>query len=134
MSAFLVETGRLARTARQCPLCLCLARDLSCSYLYQRNAQAFLWAPMLVRPHCSYHSKDSCFETVSLCSPGWPGTHYVNQAGLKLTDLPASTSQVLGVKAKATTSGRTQMNHGSFIHTLPTSFRLYINYITSLLK
>ena len=32
---------------------------------------------------------------VSLCSLGCPGTHSVNQVGLKLKDLPASASQVL---------------------------------------
>jgi hypothetical protein len=35
-------------------------------------------------------------DKVSLCSPGWPGTHSVDQAGLKLRNLPASASQVLG--------------------------------------
>lgn len=89
---------------------------------------------MLARPHHSYHSIDFCFET---------GSHYValacleltvNQAGLKLTDLPASTSQVLGVKACATTPGWTQMDHGSFLLTFSTGFRLYIDFITSLLK
>jgi hypothetical protein len=37
-----------------------------------------------------------------LCVPGCPGTHSVDQAGLKLRDLPASTSLVLGLKAFAT--------------------------------
>jgi hypothetical protein len=39
---------------------------------------------------------------VSLCSPGCPGTHFVEQAGLKLRVPPASASQVLGLKACAT--------------------------------
>jgi hypothetical protein len=33
-----------------------------------------------------------------------PGSHFVDQAGLKLRNLPASASQVLGLKACATTS------------------------------
>jgi hypothetical protein len=41
---------------------------------------------------------------VSLCSPGCPGTHSVDQAGLKLRNPPASASQVLGLKACATTA------------------------------
>ena len=47
----------------------------------------------------------SCFfrDRVSLCSPGCPGTHFVDQAGLELRNLPASASQVLGLKACATT-------------------------------
>jgi hypothetical protein len=43
-------------------------------------------------------------DRVSLCSPGCPGTHFVDQAGLKLRNLPASASQVLGLKACATTT------------------------------
>jgi hypothetical protein len=41
-------------------------------------------------------------DRVSLYSPGCPGTHSVDQAGLKLRNLPASASQVLGLKACAT--------------------------------
>jgi hypothetical protein len=41
---------------------------------------------------------------VSLYSPGCPGTHFVDQADLKLRNLPASASQVLGLKACATTT------------------------------
>jgi hypothetical protein len=40
-----------------------------------------------------------------LCGPGCPGTHFVDQAGLKLRNSPASASQVLGLKACATTPG-----------------------------
>jgi hypothetical protein len=40
-----------------------------------------------------------------VCSPGCPGTHSVDQAGLKLRNPPASASQVLGLKACATTPG-----------------------------
>jgi hypothetical protein len=39
---------------------------------------------------------------VSLYSHGCPGTHFVDQAGLELRNLPASASQVLGLKACAT--------------------------------
>ena len=38
-------------------------------------------------------------DRVSLCSPGCPGTHSVDQAGLKLRNSPTSASQVLGLKA-----------------------------------
>jgi hypothetical protein len=37
-------------------------------------------------------------------SPGCPGTHTVDQAGFELRNLPASASQVLGLKACATTA------------------------------
>jgi hypothetical protein len=33
-------------------------------------------------------------DRVSLCCPGCPGTHSVDQAGLELRSLPASASQV----------------------------------------
>ena len=47
-----------------------------------------------------------CFvfrDRVSLYSPGCPGTHSVDQAGLKLRNQPASASPVLALKACATT-------------------------------
>jgi hypothetical protein len=46
---------------------------------------------------------DEVQDRVSLCSPGCPGTHSVDQAGLKGRDPPASASQVLGFKAHSTT-------------------------------
>ena len=45
------------------------------------------------------------FETGFLCiALGCPRTHFVDQAGLELRNMPASASQVLGVKACATTA------------------------------
>jgi hypothetical protein len=46
-------------------------------------------------------------DRVSLYSPGCPGTHFVDQAGLKLRNPPASASvsQVLGLKACRATPG-----------------------------
>jgi hypothetical protein len=43
-------------------------------------------------------------DRVSLYSPGCSGTHSVDQAGLELRNPPASASQVLGLKACATTA------------------------------
>jgi hypothetical protein len=48
-----------------------------------------------------------CFifqDRVSLCSPGYPGTHSVDQVDLEFRNLPASASQVLGLKACVTTA------------------------------
>jgi hypothetical protein len=42
-------------------------------------------------------------DRVSLYSPGCPGTHFVDQAGLELRN-PASASQVLELKVCATTT------------------------------
>jgi hypothetical protein len=44
-------------------------------------------------------------DRVSLYSPGYPGTHFVDQAGLELRNPPASASRVLGLKACTTTPG-----------------------------
>jgi len=42
-------------------------------------------------------------DRVSLYSPGCPGAHFVDQAGLELRNPPASASRVLGLKACTTT-------------------------------
>jgi hypothetical protein len=44
-------------------------------------------------------------DRVSLYSPDCPGTHFVDQAGLKLRNPPASASRVLGLKACAIMPG-----------------------------
>jgi hypothetical protein len=44
-------------------------------------------------------------DRVSLYSPGCPGTHSVDQAGLELRNPPASASRVLELKVCATTLG-----------------------------
>jgi hypothetical protein len=59
-----------------------------------------------------FHNKFICLlffflvfrDRVSLCSPGCPGTHSVDQAGLELRNLPVSASQVLKIKVCATTA------------------------------
>jgi hypothetical protein len=43
-------------------------------------------------------------DRVSLYSPGCPGTHSVDQVGLELRNPAASASQVLGLRACATTA------------------------------
>ena len=58
-------------------------------------------------------------DKVSVYSPGSPGTPSVDQAGLKLRDLPASASLVLGSKIHATTALPT--NYESYCGTESTS-------------
>ncbi|GAB1284923.1 Sodium/hydrogen exchanger 4 [Apodemus speciosus] len=53
---------------------------------------------------------DGISVMVSLCSSGCPGTHSVDQAGLELRNLPASASQVLGLKACTTTARQVLYN------------------------
>jgi hypothetical protein len=71
-------------------------------------------------------------DKVSLCSPGCPGTYSVAQAGLELRNLPASASQVLGLKACTTMPGQ----DFCFL-TVLYSFRIQVNgilYISKQLK
>ena len=49
------------------------------------------------------------WDRVSLCSPGCPGAHSVDQAGLEVRNLPASASQVLGLKACITTARQAEI-------------------------
>jgi hypothetical protein len=63
-------------------------------------------------------------DRVSLCSPGCPGTHSVDQAGLELRNLPASAFQVLGLKVHTTTPGASMDFTDAFlsIFNLPSTF------------
>jgi hypothetical protein len=65
-------------------------------------------------------------DRVFLCSLGCPRTHFVDQAGLELRNLPASASQVLGLKAWAITAW--QENHFFNIYIL----KIYL-YVSTLL-
>jgi hypothetical protein len=51
-------------------------------------------------------------DRVSLCSPGCPGTHFVDQAGLELKNPPASASQVLELKACGPTWDWSEPSYG----------------------
>jgi hypothetical protein len=44
-------------------------------------------------------------DSVSLCSLGCSGTHFIDQTGLELRKQPTSASRVLGLKAFATMPG-----------------------------
>jgi hypothetical protein len=52
-------------------------------------------------------------DRVSLYSPGCPGTHFVDQAGLELRNPPASASRVLGLKACTTPGLNKSLLHSS---------------------
>jgi hypothetical protein len=65
----------------------------------------FFWFVRLVHYLFIYHHHFWFYrDRVSLCSPGCPGTHSVDQASLELRNSPASASQVLGLKACNTTA------------------------------
>ena len=81
-------------TPRPCPV---LIRDCTAQ-----------WSMFLPNEHLCFLFLFVCLffvfrDRVSLCSPGCPGTHSVGQAVLELRNQPASASQVLGLKACATT-------------------------------
>jgi hypothetical protein len=48
-----------------------------------------------------------------------PGTHFVDQAGLELRNPPASASQVLGLKACATTARPVHLKKAHLMKLLP---------------
>jgi hypothetical protein len=58
-------------------------------------------------------------DSVSLYSPGCPGTHFVDQAGLELRNPPASASRVPGLKACATTPGCRLTSLSVYVHAWP---------------
>jgi hypothetical protein len=70
-------------------------------------------------------------DRVSLYSPGCPGTYFVDQAGLKLRNLPASASQVMGLKACTTTAQLGQEILKVGLNITPNSWHIFI-YIVSL--
>jgi hypothetical protein len=73
------------------------------------SAMTDLFACIVPTALVNWHKKTFFFllvsqDRVSLCSPGCPGTHSVDRAGLELRNPPASASRVLGLKACATTT------------------------------
>ena len=67
------------------------------------NSIPLIYMFVAVTVTCSVFCFFVCFVLffpgrVSLYSPGCPGTHFVDLAGLKLRNLPASASQVLGLR------------------------------------
>jgi hypothetical protein len=47
--------------------------------------------------HHSPHTASSFMKTVSPYGSGWPGTHYVDQTGLRLTEIHLPLPPVLGL-------------------------------------
>ncbi|GAB1296462.1 Inositol polyphosphate 5-phosphatase K [Apodemus speciosus] len=78
------------RTGTLCVAQICWPRTQIC------------WPPFLLSAE---------IKVVSLCSPGCPGTHSVDQAGLELRNSPASASRVLGLKACAAAQPKSTLTH-----------------------
>jgi hypothetical protein len=62
----------------------------------RQNISVYKFSLSLSLSHTHFFVCFCFFETVSLYSPGCPGTHSVDQTGLELRNPPASASQVLG--------------------------------------
>jgi hypothetical protein len=60
---------------------------------------SFLFWWKKVMPTFFFGGRGRVRDRVFLYSPGCPGTHFVDQAGLELRNPPASASRVLGLKA-----------------------------------
>jgi hypothetical protein len=75
-------------------------------------------------------------DRVSLYSPGCPGTHSVDQAGLEPRNLPAPASQVLGLKACATTAwlGGTILMIALCTRFCSKLYKHYLHYLFSVLQ
>jgi hypothetical protein len=74
-----------------------LPYNLTFQKIEKKNKKDFLGNCLFV---CLFVFRDR----VSPGSPGCPGTHFVDQTGLELKNPPVSASQVLGLKAWATTA------------------------------
>jgi hypothetical protein len=77
-------------------------RACTCMHIYR--GQRSVWGVFLNHPAPFFVFCFVClfvWDRILLCSFGCPGTHSVDYAGLKLRDLPASTSWVLGLKMLA---------------------------------
>jgi hypothetical protein len=80
------------------------------------NVKSNIGAERKTLPGCLQHTESTALiylfyflasrhrVSLYLCSPGCPGTHSVDEAGLELRDPPASASQVLRLKVCATTT------------------------------
>ena len=90
------------------PWAHCLISDSLCPGLHTRS-YAYRFGSLMVNSASSKVASDIFFLKKKISGQGFSsprclGTHYVDQAGFKLRNLPASASQVLELKACATTS------------------------------
>jgi hypothetical protein len=69
---------------------------LSCHYNLERAQSIFLFYLFVCLSVCLFIYLFIYLDRVFLYSPGCPGIHYVDQAGLELRYIPASASWVLG--------------------------------------
>ena len=70
-------------------------------------------------------------DRVSLCSPGCAGTHSVDQARRELRNSPASASQVLELKACATTAWQMCSPGWSWTHDPPATASFSKSYLST---
>jgi hypothetical protein len=103
-----VEAGRNPGSPRSDVYLTCSASHQGLGFLWQReNEHGLMISKNLMASFLVFRDR------VSLYSPGCPGTHFVDQAGLELRNPPASASRVLGLKACATTPDTLWFLNGS---------------------
>jgi hypothetical protein len=87
--------------------CMCPTPSLyfALKFLSRAKTWTWIWGLLNIVIHSFFFFGGGVQDRVSLCSPGCPGTHFVDQAGLKLRNTPTSASRVLGFKACTTTPG-----------------------------
>jgi hypothetical protein len=67
-------------------------RAIARLHIKKKKKQALFCFDFFVCLFCFYFGFLAFQDRVSLCSPDYPGTHSVDQAGLELRYLPASAS------------------------------------------
>ena len=72
-------------------------------------------------------------DRVSLCSPGCPGTHSVDQAGLQLRNLPASASQADDIFKTQVQSMTAQAHCHQEVSHLQLSLKVHTTHVALLL-
>ncbi|GAB1286107.1 Protein transport protein sec16 [Apodemus speciosus] len=82
------------------------AQDSETSPVWELSSSSLTHAPSLTsdsegKKPAQAAKKEPKKNRVSLCSPGCPGTHSVDQAGLELRNLPASAYRVLGLQTES---------------------------------
>lgn len=89
------------------PLLMYNAFGMSCmatGSLISDVAVTVIWSSYFtyIAPRCMWSTFFVLFswDSILLCSPSWPGIHSVDQAGIKVRDLPASSSWVLGSQSR----------------------------------
>ncbi|GAB1298844.1 RPGRIP1 variant-11aa [Apodemus speciosus] len=93
------ENTRIERTSEPSQLAHIMTTDSTHGEEIPMSPEKTSKVEKLEQRNSQEHAQKAAELRVSLCSPGCPGTHSVDQADLELRNPPASASQVLGLQA-----------------------------------